>query len=372
MRYLLYLCCCLPILATAQNIKWDKSTLRKVAPIGNDQSANYARIIQLASGQLICIYETAGNVACLFSNDFGNSWSGETTIAKQELGLSMTVPEILELQDKSLLASYNPRPYLIDGKADTSKHFEIRTKKSYDSGKTWSDEKLVYQASHRFEDGCWEPAQVQLESGKILLFFSNENIYRKSNEQNISLLTSTDGGLNWSKNPKIVSFTPHFRDGMPVPIVLKGKNKVLFSIEDNAVGNFKPTLVELQLTKLQDKTKTLTIRHQPFANPLPDTVYAGAPYVRQLHNGKMILSFQSTLNRPNNWQHATMQVALGNKFGQNFNLVDDPFEVPKNKHALWNSLCVLSDDTIIAISSTNTYNSKGAIWMIKGKLIDKK
>ncbi|MBC7418610.1 MAG: exo-alpha-sialidase [Pedobacter sp.] len=372
MRYLLLLCCWLPIFTSAQNIEWDKSTLRKVVPVANDQSANYARIIQLPSGQLLCVYETVGNVACVFSNDLGNSWSAETTVAKKEVGLNMTVPEVIELQDKSLLASYNPRPYLIDGKADTSKHFEIRTKKSYDCGKTWRDERMLYQASDKFENGCWEPAQLQLKSGKILLFFSNENIYRDSDEQNISVLTSADGGLNWSKDPKIVSFKPHFRDGMPVPIVLKGKNSILFSIEDNANGNFKPTLVELELNNKKFGGIAQSSRYQPFVNPLPDTVYAGAPYLQQLHSGRTILSFQSTQNRTNNWQHATMQVAIGNKLGQNFVLVNEPFQVPKNKHALWNSICILSDDTILAIASTDAYDKVSTIWMIKGKLIDKK
>lgn len=372
MRYLFLLCCCLPIFSSAQNIAWDKSTLIKVAPAGDDRSANYARMIQLTSGQLICIYEAAGNVACIFSNDLGKSWTGETTIAKREVGLNMTVPEILELKDKSLLASYNPRPYFINGKTDSSKHFEIRTKKSYDSGKTWTDERLLYQASHKFEDGCWEPAQIQLANDKILLFFSSENIYRKSNEQNISMLTSADGGLSWNKNPQIVSFTPHFRDGMAVPIVLKGTNTLLFSIEDNFKGNFKPTLVSFKLKKSKISAKENSKKYQPLANPLPDSVYAGAPYLRQLHNGQTVLSFQSTLNRTNNWQLSNMQVAIGNKFEQHFVLANEPFKISKNKHALWNSLSVLADDTIIAITSTDAYGIKNAIWMIKGKLIDKK
>ncbi|MET4080696.1 hypothetical protein ABIB40_000640 [Pedobacter sp. UYP30] len=370
MRYILLLCCCLPIFVSAQNIAWDTSTLRKVAPAGDDKSANYARIIQLSSGQLICVYETAGNIACIFSNDLGNTWTGETIIAKQEIGLNMTVPEVIALKDKSLLASYNPRPYLIDGKADTSKHFEIRTKKSYDGGKTWKDERLLYQASNTFEDGCWEPSQVQLLNGKILLFFSNENVYRKSNEQNISMLTSADGGLSWSKNPEIVSFTPNFRDGMPVPILLKDKKTLLFSIEDNSKGNFKPTLVKLNSAKIGIPENSL--KYQPLANPLPDSVYAGAPFLRQLHNGVTILSFQSTLKRTKDWQRSTMQVAVGNNFGQHFVLANQPFKIPKDKHALWNSLCVLADNSIIAITSTNAYSNKNAIWMVKGKLIDKK
>lgn len=358
--------------ARAQNIAWDNSSLKKVVPVSNVNSANYARIIQRSSGKLICIYETQGNINCIFSNDFGETWTGETTVAMREAGLNMAVPEIIQLRDKSLLASYNPRPYQIDGKANTSQHFEIRTKKSFDGGKTWKDERLLYQASPNFEDGCWEPSQIELANGNILLFFSNENLYKKSDEQNISMFNSKDGGLNWSKTPEIVSFTQNFRDGMPVPMRLKGTNTLIFSVEDNSKGNFKPKLVRYQLKNSKIVTKENPITYQPLVNSLQDEVYAGAPYLRQLNKGLTILSFQSTLNRTYDWQLSTMKVAVGNNLAQNFMLVDDPFTIPKNKHALWSSICILADDTIIAVTSTNAYDANNGIWMIKGKLVDKK
>lgn len=372
MRYALLLCLCIPMFALGQNIAWDNSSLKKVAPFSNDKSANYARIIQLSSSQLICIYEAQGNVNCIFSSDLGKTWTGETNIAMREVGLNMTVPEVIQLRDKSLLASYNPRPYQIDGKADTSKHFEIRTKKSYDGGKTWKDERLLYQASHKFEDGCWEPSQIELANGNILLFFSNENLYKKSDEQNISIFTSTNGGLNWSETPEIVSFTQNFRDGMPVPIVLKGTNTLVFSVEDNSKGNFKPKLVRYQLENSKIVAKENPVTYQPLVNSLQDEVYAGAPYLRQLNKGLTILSFQSTLNRTSDWQLSTMKVAVGNNFAKKFVLTDDPFTIPENKHALWSSICILADDTIIAVTSTNAYDANTGIWMIKGKLVDKK
>ena len=49
----------------------------------------------------------------------------------------------------------------------------------------------------RFKDGCWEPAMLQLPVGEIQLFFSDEGIYTKTDEQNISMLRSFD---NEAKN----------------------------------------------------------------------------------------------------------------------------------------------------------------------------
>ncbi len=354
-------------------IVWDQSSLKKVAPLENGGAAGYARMIQLSNGQLICVYEAKGNAECVKSTDLGKTWSMQATIATAVPGVSMSVPEILELKDHSLLASYNPRPHKINGNWDTTKRFAICTKKSYDQGKTWKDERLLYQASYQFDDGCWEPSQFQLPSGQIQLFFSNEGIYTHSNEQNISLFQSDDNGLTWTKKPEIASFRPNHRDGMPVPILLKGTNEIIFSIEDNAGGQFKPSIIRNSINQnwkipvgANDANRTAAILPK-----LPDTVYAGAPYLRQLHSGETILAYQSTLNRVNKWDLSCMQVAIGNTKGENFINTNIPFHIPLDKQGLWNSLCVLNDDTIIALTSTNAYNNHLEVWMIKGHLINK-
>jgi hypothetical protein len=284
----------------------------------------------------------------------------------------MAVPDILELKDHSLLVSYNSRPHKVNGVADTTKHFAIITKKSYDEGKTWTDERLIYQAGYRFEDGCWEPSQLQLPSGEIQLFYSDEGIFTQSNEQNISLFRSYDGGLSWTKKPEIVAFTPGHRDGMPVPVLLKGTGEIVFSIEDNSGGQFKPSIIRNSIAQNWQKTVGRGDAERTYAlTPgLPQAVYAGAPYLRQLHSGQTILSYQSTQNRDNNGDLACMQVAVGDDNAKNFKNVSTPFTVPLNKHGLWNSLCVLNDDTIIALTSTDAYGSN-AIWMIKGHLTNK-
>lgn len=356
-----------------KEIVWDQSSLKQVAPLAGDKSADYARMIQLSNGNLLCVYESSGNVECTVSKDLGKTWLNPFTIAAAVPGVSMSVPEILELKDHSLLASYNPRPHKINGSWDTTKRFAIRTKKSYDQGKTWTDERLIYQADYKFDDGCWEPAQIQLPSGEIQLFFSNEGVYKQSSEQNISLFRSKDNGLTWTTEPEIVSFRPNHRDGMPVPILLNGTNTIVFSIEDNANGQFNPSVIRNTLKENWQKTVGANDAHRTYAlaAKLPDSVYAGAPYLRQLHSGETILSYQGTLNRKNKWDLACMQVAVGNRNAENFEMVSSPFNVPIEKQGLWNALCILKDDTIIAITSTNAYGNHNAVWMIKGHLVNK-
>jgi hypothetical protein len=157
-------------------IIWDPSSRRQIAPLQGEQDANYARMIQLYNGDLCCVYERKGSIECTASRDLGKTWQSPVTIAPATSGVNMSVPEILELKDHSLLVSYNPRPHKINGDWDTTKRFEICTVKSYDGGRTWQDQRLLYQAGYRFEDGCWEPSQIQLPSGEVQLYFSNEGV----------------------------------------------------------------------------------------------------------------------------------------------------------------------------------------------------
>lgn len=374
--WLFYAAVMIPLLVRAQknapvkadapaDILWDQSSLKQISVGGGE----YARMIQLHNGNLLCVYENRGGIQCTTSTDLGKNWLTPITVAASTPGVNMAVPGILELKDHSLLVSYNPRPHKINGAWDTTKHFAIVTKKSYDGGKTWKDERLIYRADYRFENGCWEPAQIQLPSGEIQLFYSDEGVYMNSNEQNISVFRSKDGGLTWTSKPQITSFTPGHRDGMPVPVILAGTTDILYSIEDNAGGQFKPSIIRNSFNQNWQKTVGPNDMERNYAltPKLPDTVYAGAPYLRQLHNGQTLLSYQSTQNRGSNWELACMQVAIGNNKGRDFINASQPFTVPLNKHGLWNSLCVLDDDTIIALTSTDAYGSS-AIWMIKGHL----
>ena len=245
------------------HINWDSSTQRHIADGG------YARMIELKNHNLIAIYAASnGNVEIVRSNDKGNSWSAPIIVSAKANGIRMDAPDILLLNDGALLACYNPRPS--SKSIDTSKHFAIRVAKSYDDGLTWKDDELLYTASYLFRDGCWEPSAIQLPSGEIELFFSNENIYRESNEQNISMFRSFDNGKTWTAKPEIVSYRKNSRDGMPVPVYLPASKELLFSIEDNGFNNFKPYIIHSSLKNNWSKTvdgkssqRTYAFKRQP-------------------------------------------------------------------------------------------------------------
>jgi hypothetical protein len=347
-------------------IGWDYRSLSKVSAAGG----GYARLIKLDDNSLICVYEIGGSTVCVKRVAGGKTWSQPITIASHEGGVAMAVPDILQLKDQSLLACYNPRP----GRgADTSKYFGIKTKKSYDGGQTWTDERTLYQADNKFDNGCWEPSAIQLPDGEIQLYFANEGDYRTSNEQNISMVTSKDGGLTWTTTPKIVSFRSNSRDGMPVPVLLQNGKEIVFAIEDNGFKNFKPYIIRTTVNNSWQKTVGAMDPERTYAltDKIPDSIYAGAPYLRQLKTGETILSYQGTEGRKNDMNHSEMKVVIGDDRAMNFNRKTVPFKLAPDKSGLWNSLSVLDKYTVAALTSTNNYTigRGGEVWMIEGTIV---
>jgi hypothetical protein len=348
------------------NIAWDTNTLRHVADGG------YARMIELKNCKLITVYAAAnGNTEMVYSDDKGDHWSAPIIVAKKANNIRMDAPDITALNDGSLMVCYNPRPPFRN--SDTAKHFAIRISKSYDDGLTWKDDQLLYKAGYSFKDGCWEPAALQLPSGEIQLFFSNEGVYTNSDEQNISLLRSFDNGKTWITKPEIVSFRKGSRDGMPVPVYLALTNEILFSIEDNGFENFKPYTIRSTAANNWRETVTAISPYRTYAlqDSLEEKVYAGAPYLRVLSNGNTILSYQSTLFRTgkHDVNNAEMVVAIGDAEGRKFTNATVPFKIPPNTTALWNSIAVLKNNTVVALTSTNAYNGKAGVWMITGRVV---
>lgn len=350
-------------------IEWDNTSLVCIAEEGG-----YPRLIKQVDESLLAVYENRrGDVVIKKSFDNGSTWSDPVvsfeafnftdTNTGEETRVNIANPEIIQLPDGDLLLAVNLRPRI-----EGIYPFSIALKRSSDNGATWSDADILFQAAELFRDGCWEPSFLLLPDGTIQIYFANEYPYQESDEQEISVLTSADNGFVWDSQPKKVSFRQNHRDGMPVGV--HDGESVYVVIEDNVSGQFKPWIISSSINNSWEYPilEESPGRYAALKNNLPDTVYAGAPYIIRTDSGIYLISYQTTENRSSNWELSTMEVVISDK-PYDFRNSTQPFDVPLNKEAKWNSLSDLGNNTIAALGSTNFNSEKTGVWMIKGKIV---
>ncbi len=349
-------------------IEWDRASLLRIAEEGG-----YPRLRRLNDGSFLAAYENRqGDVVVKRSSNEGVSWDDPVTAYEKfefvdpassaSTVVNIANPEIVQLANGDILLASNLRP-----RKEGLYPFSIALKRSVDKGRTWSQAQILYQAAPFFRDGCWEPSFLILPDGTVQIYFANESPYRDSDEQEISMIRSVDNGYTWSENPTTVSFRQGYRDGMPVAIH-DGTN-IYLAIEDNLSGQFKPYIIRSAVDSpwVEAVRKDSPYRYSALRSPLPDTVYAGAPYLIRTENNVYVLSYQTTNNRSFNWERSTMEIQVSG-VPSDFSNPSQPFIVPLSKEAKWNSLADLGNNTIAALASTNFEGEKIGVWMIKGKI----
>lgn len=350
------------------NVLWDKETLVCISEEGC-----YPRMERLCDKSLIVVYENLkGDVLAKKSFDEGLTWSKAITVyshfeykkANKTTKVRIANPELISLPNGDILFACNLRP----DKEEISP-YSISIKRSTDKGDSWNDPIVVYEADSIFKNGCWEPSFLLLPDGTLHLYFANENPYKDSDDQEISMISSKDHGKTWTSEITKVCYRDKHRDGMPVAII--DKDEIFVIIEDNGVGQFKPYIVKGSVKNAWEKPvlKNNRNRYSALEESLPDTVYAGAPYIIRMDNGLFIISYQTTEGRNSNWELSTMEVAISDSPG-NFKNRSRPLDIPLSKEAKWNSLTDLGNNKIAALSSTN-FNSKTiGVWLIKGEIMN--
>ena len=339
-------------MAPTPTISWDPASLRLLAPGGV-----YGRLVRLADGTLLLGYERHGSCWVQRSGVSGGRWSIAVEAARFGHGAAAN-PEFCVLDETTVLLAYNERPH--DGRHP----FTIRTVVSRNGGRSWQPQALVYTADTRFENGCWEPSMVRLPDDRIHLYFANESPYRNSAEQEISLAVSEDQGATWSP-PRTIGFRPGGRDGMPVPLLLPERRELVVAIEDRAPGRkLQPAILRTALAAPWPEPVGADGSHRWTAidPPLAPDVYAGAPYLARLPDGRTLLACQSDAGRA----ESQMVVYLGDPEARNFHSSSVPFDVPSDSSARWNSLYVAEDGLITALSTT-VIDGQGGIWAVDGR-----
>lgn len=337
---------------SGSRIFWDSRS-----PIVVFDGGGYARVMELQDGRLMACCEWSG-IRITYSSNKGKTWRTPTTIVTNTNNVPNCVPDMIQLRDGTIIVAYNPRP---SAPYTDDRRYSIRLKRSTDNGGSWGPEIVVYDAGPQPEIGCWEPCLLELPTGELQLYFADESPYDTNGDQQISICRSFDQGLTWSA-PECVSYRAGYRDGMPVPVLLQDSTTIAVAIEDNGWGynDFLPTIVR---TSISRNWKTPVSGGSGSRNKAVDynycpTATGGAPYLRVLPNGETVLSHQSTYNHSGNQD---MYVYVGNSSARSFKAMSSPFPVPQDKKALWNSLAVVDNGVVVAVSGYS-----GGVKMVKG------
>lgn len=310
----------------------------------------YARMIQLQDGRLLAASESGGKVIISYSDDMGKTWSPQEKIFSPPKGLGYFDVDLCQLSDGKIIITYNigfPDESAPDGR------FGVRLRISEDNGKSWSDDIFVYDGERTFENGTWEPNILELPSGELHLYVSDEAPYTQSAEQCIQLFRSFDKGYTW-QGPETVSFRQGARDGMPTALILG--DSIVVTIEDNGwpgMESFIPVTVRTPLKNNWkegpvggDSEARSRIIDERFCPPM----FGGAPYMRMLPSGETILSRQSYL-RSGEYALMNMFAYVGDEEGRNFKAMTLPFgdNLDSRISIEVNSLTVVGDSMVYAL-----------------------
>ena len=337
-------------------VAWNAQTLRLI-----ERDGAYGRMAAVSGRGLIFVCERERGVVWRQSRDAGATWSDARPVAAWNGG-KVANPELLALADGALFCFHNRRPDEGSGRP-----YAVAVSRLSKDGEAWLPPEVLFEAGAEKENGCWEPAAVQLPSGEVELFFANEAPYRTSDEQEISLLRSRDGGRTWGR-PESIGFRAGHRDGMPVPLALA--DGVAVAIEDNGLGGgvLKPAIL---FTAMADLWRSGAVtgdsdrRWGALAEPLAPHVYGGAPYLRQMPGGATALAFQRSDD--GEMRHSRITVGVGNARARGFSGLSCPFPETPGHAQLWAALCVKDGRTLTALG-TLTLNGVRGVWSIDGRL----
>lgn len=375
----------------------------------------YPRVHRLNDGRLMMTYSKSFNGYALFSEDDGKTWPESSLTnpmskftASNENGealLSVAVPDFAQLSENHphhpnrIIFAANYRPRTKDGKTTgkTTVHpYTISISVSDDNGKSWSQTRHLYMSGIWDENvtiGCWEPFVLELPDGTVQIYFADETPYYRigSRWHNISVIESKDGGDTWEK-VRIVSQNGACRDGMPVVAI--HEDRLLLAVESTDYSGERLHPIVIQNT-IEDNWKVTVgkgspYRFEPFQNSLKSEVtYSGSPYIITTDNyivysyhiadwwtppAGLTASQQLAQAKQNNdTNHAALEVQVCPKnevkdgYFRTMRAASRPFPVDQTtgkENAIWNSLCDLGNDEILAVSQY-----KSCVYIVKGKIV---
>ncbi len=285
------------IAKNAGAVEWNGLSL----PVSN---GGYPRICEDKDGSLICVYSKGAWVCMARSTDGGNTWAEAKIVApsgKAPNGLNIEFGNgnLFVLEDGSYICGYRAHNPKDDIK--NSFYSSIRYVVSKDQGKTWSEEHIVVENTHKGKEftGFWEPHFIYIDGGKLAMYYASDCIggdaenypFVKSMSYQHIILHIYDEEKGEFGEPIIASDGEkhNSRDGMPVVSKMADGNYVMV-IEANREKDKYPFYIMMLMSDDGiNWSEPKLIVCPPIVNN-----YAGAPYVCLLSDGRLAVSCMGT------------------------------------------------------------------------------
>ena len=265
----------------------------------------YPRIKRLADGRYMLLYQSArigADIFCALSDD-AIHWERTATVFSRHKGINGAGEEdevryssadavVLDNGDILAIASFrcNKGYYFYPSTNG------IALRRSTDNGQTWGEEQTIFQGSN------WEPFPIQLPSGEILVFFTDNDPAWTIHDSGTSLLRSSDNGESWTQQCHVIrqyrTETTHkldpsltrkvYTDQMPTACRLNGGNRMLAALESMAPsGEYHISFA----WSSDNWSETLTGDKEGPAERQNNLFRGCAPYLLQFLSGETVLSY---------------------------------------------------------------------------------
>ena len=282
----------------------------KIIKVTNTGGVPYTRMTKLQDGRLMMVYTQSNTAYAIYSSDLGLTWSAPVAITsnidQDDIdGKKLLIANAMAYQiaDGTILVAYRANEEInrTDGPASIQKtgkyHSSIRIMASTDGGKSFQRHSIVWDL---YEEniqkwyascGLWEP-HLGMLNGELACFFAiGKSVYEYNHPIN-----STDifvyRNNQWVRAEYSSNETPgSVKNGMPVwQEVLEGGYVMAVESNQNNKGLYANVLTAKLFTSLDGKYWT---NQCDVYIPKKSYSKSGAPYVVQLPNGQIVVSYMT-------------------------------------------------------------------------------
>lgn len=319
----------------------------------------YPRLEKLSSGRILCVFDTNEDdqnftkIKLVYSDNGGQSFSSAPIVIASESGKTCSTPELFTLNNGNIWCSYREM-YESNGVWYTA----LKVKVSTDNGLTWNPLSVggtIVSETNTIFGGVWEPI-IGYIGENIVCMYANDggSITSDGSIQYIQMKTYNPS-TGWSGATN-VSATTGSRDGMPVfTKMADGRYIVVFECTDLSPAKFGLRY------KISSDGLNWSGERKIIYTPVAQNKRTNAPYVINLPNGNLLLSFQSDKDNINDGDSNSKVYCLNGNVNGNEITWSNEQVVNLNQNNYMSPLpsCSLIDDKTAFVLYNSNYPSDG-------------